>query len=491
MELSRRSFLKGALAASASVALPSIWLRAREAAALEACEQGVNLVLVQLDGGNDGINTVIPLSDGTGHNRSVYDQVRPFLRIPTSELTSTQIDNDPLHNGNLALHPHMNCLKTLYDRGNVAVVLGTHYDNGNLSHDVSKSVWYRADPTLSSVSDGWIGRSMDELCTGQPGAVPAVDINSRLSPLFFGRTSTLALQRLSDLTLPVPINLVPPSQNDQLALFRQTMAEIYAQLSGAPAFEGAWARAGTSVLTRMDDYRTASSAGAQNLNALLNGADGHPIAAPTPQRYGLAYALRLVYALMRGKQPGNQPLGCRIFRVGIGGFDTHSDQGGHIPLSAKSLNQKIAEGFRGELHGKLLHQVDKAIAAFWADLTDAGLHRNTLILTFTEFGRRIAENGDHDADSGTDHGTASPMFLIGPTKSEASASGPFIEGGVYGAYPELDLPDRNGNMVHQLDFRHVYGEVLHRWLGLSLATTNTILGSGGFSYTSLNVIHHL
>lgn len=488
MDLNRREFLKGALAASAAAAFPAVWLRAQEAAALEACEQGLNLVIVQLDGGNDGINTVIPLSDGTGFNRTVYDTVRPYLRIPVSELAATQIDNDPLHNGELALHPHMNCLKALYDQGNVAVILGTHYDNGNLSHDVSNLIWYRADPTLSNVPGGWVGRTMDQLCLGQPNAVPAVDVNSKLSPMFFGRTSTLALQRTQDLTLPTPYVLIPPDRATEREQFRQTLAGVYQQLTGASGFAGAWARSGHSVLSRMDDYRTASASGALNLTALLNGAPGHPIAAPTAQRYGLAYALRLVFALMRGKQPGNQPLGCRIFRVGIGGFDTHSDQGGHIPLSQKPLHRKVEENFPGELHGQLLHRVDKAIAAFWADLQSVNLHKNTLVMTFTEFGRRIAENGDHNADSGTDHGTASPMFVIGPNKWEVEPNSPFVSGGVYGAYPELHLPDRNGNMVHQLDFRHVYGEVMHRWLGLSIASTNSILGSGGFAYMPLHFL---
>lgn len=488
MDFSRRQFLQSALAASAAAAFPAVWLRAREAAALEACEQGLNLVIVQLDGGNDGINTVIPVSDGTGSNRTVYDNVRPYLRISTSELAATEIDQDPLHNGELALHPHMNQIKSLYDQGNVAVILGTHYDNGNLSHDVSNLIWYRADPTLSNVPGGWIGRTMDELCFGQPNAVPSVDVNSKFSPLFFGRTSTLALQRTEDLSLPIPLALSLSGREAERDLFRQIFAEAYQQLTGAHGFVGNWARSGHSVLSRMEDYRTASYAEAQNLTALFNGAVDHPIAAPTPQRYGLANALRLVFALMRGRQPGNQPLGCRIFRVGIGGFDTHSDQGGHIPLSQKSLNQKIADGFPGELHGRLLHRVDKAIAAFWADLRSVNLHSNTLIMTFTEFGRRIAENGDHNADSGTDHGTASPMFVIGPTKAEAGPDGPFVAGGVYGAYPELHLPDRDGNMIHQLDFRHVYGEILHRWLGLSLDTTNSILGAGGFTYRPLDFL---
>lgn len=478
MQFTRREFLKASVSASALVSLPAIWLKAKEASALEACEQGPNLVLVELDGGNDGINTVVPLSDGTGQNRSRYDQVRQWLNIPVTELGPTQIDNDPWHNGELALHPHMTGLKTLYDSGNVAVILGAHYANGNLSHDVSKSIWYKADPLLSGISKGWMGRTLDRLCEGQNMPVPAVDVGRSLNPLFFGGTSTLAFTSVNDLVIPSN----PLFQASQREPLEQCFRSVYQQLAtNSGEFIGAWARVGHAVASRMEAYRSVSSSSAANLNALINGAPDHPIASPTPQRYGLAYALRLVYALLRGAQPGDQPLGCRIFRVGIGGFDTHSDQGKHIPLGQKSLHQKVAENFSGELHGKLLHQVDKAITAFWRDLEAADLHRNTLIMTFTEFGRRIAENGNNNADSGTDHGTASPVFVIGPTKTQSTLN-TFVAGGVYGAYPELHLPDRNGNMVHTLDFRHVYGEILVRWLGLSTGTANQILGSGGFSY---------
>lgn len=478
MPISRREFLQVSLGASAVLVAPPVWLRARVAGALEACEQGANLVLVELDGGNDGINTVVPVSNGTGQNRSSYDSVRQWLNIPVSELAATQIDNDPLHNGELALHPHMTGLKSLYDSGNLAVVLGAHYDNGNLSHDVSKAIWYRADPTLGNAPGGWIGRTLDTLCYGQDNAVPAVDVARSLNPLFFGRTPVLAFTNVGDLAVPGS-PLLPPSAK---ALLEQAVEATYGSLAtNSAGYVRAWARVGHAVLSRMASYRSVSSAGAQNLNALLNGAAGHPIAAPTPQRYGLAYALRLVYALLRGAQPANQPLGCRIFRVGIGGFDTHSDQGKHIPLSQKPLSQKVAENFAGELHGRLLHQVDKAVTAFWRDLEAANLHRNTLVMTFTEFGRRIAENGNNDPDTGTDHGTASPVFVIGPTKSQATPSA-WVAGGVYGAYPELHRPDRNGNMVYTLDFRHIYGEILVRWLGLPEATANHLLGAGGFAY---------
>src|SRR5205823_8845444 len=130
-------------------------------------------------GGNDGINTVVPLTNGSGQNRTAYDAVRTAIGIPTSSLGGTQIGNDPLHNGALALHPHMTDLKALYDSGNLAVVLGVHYAKQNLSHDVSETIWYRADPTLVGPGTGWMGRTLDTLCAGGSGtAVPAVDTRS-------------------------------------------------------------------------------------------------------------------------------------------------------------------------------------------------------------------------------------------------------------------------------------------------------------------------
>ncbi len=485
MDMNRRNFLKSSLVAAAAVSVPGVWLRAREASALEACESGVNFVIVQLKGGNDALNTVFPVSDGTGLNRTTYETVRPWLNIAASEAGPTQIGNDPLHNGALALHPHMTALKDLYDSGNLAVVLGAHYDKPNLSHDMSERIWYRADPQLSGPGSGWVGRAMDDLCVGQSQAVPAVDTMSELAPLFYGATNVLAFNSLSSLSFPTLSQLSSPDKAD----FKDHFLNLYSLASGESGFLAVLGNAGFAAVSKLADYRTANESYAVNLSNLLNGTNGGgPFGlAGTTQSYPLARQLRTILALMKGKQPGDVPLGCRIFRATHSGFDTHSNQGKHVPLGTKSLSQKVAENFPQEYHGRLLHRLDKALGAFWQDCIDHGLHRNTVIMVFSEFSRRIYENGVQTPESGTDHGTAGHMLVIGPTA--AQSTGPAsLAGGIYGAYPELDQPDANGNVRWQIDFRQVYAEILHRWLGLSQSTTNSIVGAGGFTPSPMGML---
>ncbi|HUI26693.1 MAG TPA: DUF1501 domain-containing protein [Candidatus Kryptonia bacterium] len=487
MQFTRRQFLKASAAASAASAFPSIWWRTRQAQALTPCESGVNLVIVQLEGGNDGINTVIPMTDGTGGSRTVYEAMRPAIGIDVgnpslSNLTPTQVGNDPLHNGELALHPHMLGLKSLYDSGNLAVLLGVHYPNPNLSHFESEDIWYHADPARTGVASGWMGRTLDQLCSGQPSAVPAVDTDSQLTPLFYGGTSVMAFDSLSDLVFPVSDDF----DATDAANYRNVFDQIYAAAGGsAAAFVQLIGDTGAAAAGKIDAYATANESTAKNLNDLIHGtANGSGgFGGNGRDNFSLATSLRTVFALMKGQQPGNLALGCRVFRVAIGGFDTHSQQGIHAPLSTTSLAQKVATGFPGEYHGHLLYHLDRAISAFWRDCVDDGnLYKNTVIMTFSEFGRRIEENGSGTGDytAGTDHGSSAPMFVVGP-KAGQSAGPSHLVGDMYGAYSELDHPDSDGNPVLQLDFRHMYGELISKWFGLSPAATNTIIGNG-FTY---------
>jgi uncharacterized protein (DUF1501 family) len=479
MTFTRRQFLQAGMAMSAASAFPSIWWRVRDAAAaLDPCETGVNLVIVHIEGGNDGINMVVPLTNGTGQNRTAYDAVRlpGGINIAQADLAATQIGNDPLHNGGLALHPHMSGLKGLYDSGNLAVMCGVHYPNANLSHDVSSNIWYRADPYLAGPSSGWMGRTMDTLCGGSTSAVPAVDTDGQLSPLFYGNTSVFAFDSLSDLAFPISDAIAGAGLSNA---YRGNFSNIYDNAAATGAnFLKAIGATGATAASKVDLYGSANESLAANLTGLIRGTGAFGVSG-IRQGYTLARSLRTVFALMKGAQPGNQPLGCRIFRVSIGGFDTHSDQGGHTNTA---IATKVQTGFPGEYHGSLMHRIDRALSAFWADVQgDAVLKGTTVLMTFSEFGRRVEENGDHDQHSGTDHGTAAPQFVIGPTASE-SAIAAHIVGGVYGAYPELDTPnlDDDGNVVYQLDFRHIYGEIINRWLGLNASTTKSILG--GYDY---------
>ncbi len=485
MPFNRREFLQGTLAAAAAASFPTIWMRAREARALDTCEQGINFVIVQLKGGNDGLNTLIPMTDGTGQNRTVYTAKRPYLGINPSDLAATQVSNDPLHNGQLALHPHMLGLKGLFDSGNLAVLAGCHYAQPNLSHDVSERIWYRADPPLHGPGTGWVGRVLDGLCVGQPLAVPAVDTSSQLTPLFYGNTSVLAFDSLLSLSFPTLGSLSTTQKADYKARF----LNIYNQAISSGGYLGKLGGSGYAAVSKINDYKTTTSTTATNLNDLINGttlsSSGAFGVSGKTQGYGLAKSLRTILALMKGEQPGNVPLGCRIFRASIGGFDTHGDQGAHIPLGTKSIATKVNEGFANENYGALMHRLDRAVSAFWQDLKDNNLHGNTVVMAFSEFGRRIEENGNHDADSGTDHGSAGPAFVIGPKAGESTAAAHMV-GGLYGAFPELNVPDSNGNMVYQLDFRQMYGELMTKWFGLGNGTVSTILN--GFSYSPVGFL---
>jgi uncharacterized protein (DUF1501 family) len=482
MNFTRRQFLKSSLAASALGAVPDFWARAAQA--LQPCETGVNFIIVQLEGGNDGINMLIPMSNGSGLNRTTYTNVRPYIGIPPAELAATQVGNDPLTTGQLALHPHMVGLKALYDSGNLAVVAGVHYADKDLSHENSEQIWYRADPTLGLGTTGWMGRTLDQLCSGQPSAVPAVDTQDELTPLFYGNTAVLSFASLAALNFPLTGDIKT----------RFTAITNTAQSVGAN-FVKPVAAAAYAAVTKIDSYKMAVENVTSNLNDIRNGTNnaGTFGVVGAPQRSSLTTGLRTVNALMRGGPPGT-PLGCRVFRVRIGGFDSHSQQGFHIPLSTKSITDKVLSDQGGqntfnnqEYHGRLMHRLSSCLAAFWQDLKNVNLHKNTVIMTFSEFGRSVVENGDHDSDSGTDHSTAAPMFVIGPTQAESNV-GHWINGGqVYGAYQNLAVMDNgqpptgSGDPVPQLDFRHVYGEIINRWFGQSVSATNTILG-GGFSY---------
>jgi uncharacterized protein (DUF1501 family) len=507
MPFTRRQFLKTSLAASAAAGFPAIWSRVAEA--LQPCEAGVNVVIVHLEGGNDGINMVIPMTDGSGMNRTVYDNSRlprsmnNGIAIDVADLAATQVGDDPgLSGAQLALHPHMGGpnvpwggLKNLYDSQNLAIVLGVHYPQKSLDHDESSNIWYKADPDNYG-STGWMGRTLDQMCSGQSAAVPAVDTDSQLTPLFYGNTSVLSFTSISSLNFPLSGNLKT----------RYTTIHSDASTSGLN-FVKDIGNSGYSSVTKIDAYKLATAAPA-NLNDLLNGTTtgsggfGVQNGATKISQSGnqLAKRLKTVYQLMRGGPPGT-PLGCRIFRASIGGFDTHSAQGFHIPLTGSgstSLVQKIINGFpetneNDEEHGRLMHRVSSAIAAFWADLKAAGLHKNTVIMTFSEFGRSVEQNQNDSNGTdvpGTDHSTTAPMFIIGPNSSETMAGVPLFHGAMYGAYQDLDALDGGGDPHFQVDLRSVYGEIMCKWLGLSQSVTNSLLPtSGGFpGYSPMGII---
>lgn len=357
------------------------------------------LVVVQLGGGNDGLNTVIPFADPQ------YYRVRQTIGIPERELLQLA------KGSGVGLHPRLAGVKDLYDNGLCAVVQGVGYPNPNRSHFASMDIWHTGE--TSGTGDGWLGRYFDCECEGTPGQ-PNKDIPGE-SGIALGRTAPLAMQG----RLYKPISFETPD------LFRWTGLDLHESL--AAPYE---------TITRAEpDEDLAHNPNAQFLmrtaldaqvasDRIRKAVESRPLVAYPGNE--LARQLAMVAAMIRAG------LETRVYYVTLGGFDTHAGQGG-------------ANG----RHANLMDQFSSSVAAFYADLKAQGNDKRVLTMSFSEFGRRVAQNGS----GGTDHGTAAPMFFFGP----------MVKAGVHGRHPSLtDLDD--GDLKFHTDFRSVYADVLTSWM---------------------------
>jgi uncharacterized protein (DUF1501 family) len=382
--LARRDFLKTGLRASSLLALaPAVpGFLAETARAAGPQRDGRVLVIIELSGGNDGINTVVPFAD------EGYAQHRRVLRLPKGRLLRV--------NDQVGLHPALRGAAALLEGGRLAIVQGVGYPNPNRSHFESMAIWQTArlhDPAHQPA--GWIGRALDAVPPTAENAVGPLYIGDGAAPLAFKgrRVTPAAVHRLEDAVLREP---APP---------RPDVAE------GAGDGLAAFVRRAT-----LDAYATSA--------ALASAARGKGGSNAYPAT-GLADRLRLVARLLRAG------VGARIFYATQSGYDTHYDQ--------------------LDTHADLLAELGGALKAFLDDLAVARLAEQVLVLAFSEFGRRVQENGTR----GTDHGTAGPVFLAGPA----------VRAGLVGATPSLtDLVD--GDVKMGVDFRRVYATLLEDWLGL-------------------------
>lgn len=380
----RRDALK-ALGGSTLLALaPTVpGFLARTARAAAPMKDGRVLVVVQLDGGNDGINTVVPFAD------EGYAKARKALRLEPKDLLKI--------NDRVGLHPSMRGAAKLLESGRLAIVPGVGYPNPNRSHFESMAIWQSARLDLEErEGPGWLGRGLDEgpATADGPGSSLFVGPGSVPVALRGRRSVASALERLEDLTL------------DPAARPARAVA------SAAPGDDLA-AFVGRSTL---DAY-----ASSDRLAALAQGRDGGPAYPST----GLAGRLRTVARLLKGGHPA------RIYYATQSGYDTHAGQ--------------------AVTHGSLLGELSGALLAFLDDLAGSGLADRVAVLAFSEFGRRVAENGS----AGTDHGTAGPIFLAGAG----------VKPGLIGTYPSLTDLDA-GDLRMTVDFRRVYATLLDGWLGL-------------------------
>ncbi|MDG2303319.1 MAG: DUF1501 domain-containing protein [Candidatus Binatia bacterium] len=403
--------------------------------AASAAAAGKNVVMIHLNGGNDALNTVTPIDDGTGTLRTDYELNRVGLRLPTAGLLP--IGSDANTGAQLGLNPALEGVKNLYDAGKCAIVQGCGYPHARLSHDASNRVWRTGYPVLLAPSaNGWVGNTLIEL--GYLGTdIPAVNIGANVAPSFQQAvTNVLAFESLDDFGFPYDRDH-PGDAAAKRACFAAQAAE--AQASGQPqeAYAGA---TGGSALAATEAF----------VKSYVNdrGAWGtlYDILGTAP-----AHDLREVAKVMYGVSLGVPGMDARYFQVSVNGFDTHSNQGG---------------GDAGGRHYELLKGFSDAIELFYADLGDMGVADDTVILVWSEFGRRVKQNGN-----GTDHGSLGPVMLLGGN----------VIGGLYGNHPDISPAglDAHGNMAYSqnpanpyrpTDFRDVFGTVLEQWLCIPEAT---------------------
>ncbi len=390
MSHTRRDFLRAALAASTLVSLdsaaPDSSLHAALMATARRHDRDTVLVALQLTGGNDGLNTVVPYADAE------YARNRSTLRLPTSDLH--KID------AAFGLHPRMEAFARLYKDGYLTVIQGVGCPNPDQDHDRAMRMWHTADPQHLRRQTGWLGRTVDRVWSPNTADNAAIFVGPIPRPFALNAENVVvpSLRSAEDLT----IRSVP-----------------------ARAFQETPRGVTTNGLLR---FTRASASNAYTKSGRVEAALQVADSASYPA-FGLARDLRTVAQIIRAD------IGIRIFFVelgggGIGGFDNHANQLGN--------------------HCALLHQLSESVAAFVYDLKRDGQLDRVLLMTFSEFGRTVKENGRR----GTDHGNAAPLFLAGGR----------VKGGLVGTHPSLTDLDKGALKMHT-DFRRVYATVLDRWLG--------------------------
>jgi uncharacterized protein (DUF1501 family) len=380
--LSRRAFLKSSSLIALAPTAPGFLLQTARAAKPQ--RDGRILVVIQLDGGNDGINTIVPFAD------EGYPKHRKLLRLPTTGLIKV--------NDHVGLHPSMTGAGKLLESGRLAIVQGVGYPNPNRSHFESMAIWHTArfDPEERN-GLGWLGRALDDQERRDVRKPDCVFVGGAQLPtaLRGRRCVASALTRPEDFVIAPEVKAKPASdmqpKEDLTAFVRRATLDAY------------------TTAERMAEVVRAKADGA-----------GYPATA-------LAGELQLMARLIKAD------VGTRVFYTRQSGYDTHAAQLG--------------------THAALLGELAGAMQAFLDDLTAAKLAERVVLLTFSEFGRTVKENGS----AGTDHGTAGPVLLAGLP----------VQAGLVGSTPSLlQLDAKHGDLKMGLDFRRVYATVLESWLGL-------------------------
>jgi uncharacterized protein (DUF1501 family) len=409
MSFTRRQFVKGGISAfTVGFAAPQF---VTELAFAQAAPSR-NLVVLYLSGGNDALSTLVPYRDAAYYSR------RPTLAVPAGSVLQIGTDSSGVE---LGLHPRLTDIKSMFDQGRLAIVQRTGYQNSSRSHFQGFDIYGTANPT-NSQGTGWLGRYLDTLPSPVDALVAWNTVRETPRPLIARTVGVPAI------TNPATYSFSSPNSGNDAVLERTAAIKISSHLPvDRPhlAFVNSTAQAALGTLDRV-----AQVAAYQPTLAYPNN--------------GLALALRAVAGAM------NKRIGTKVFWVQIGGFDTHSGQGTNAGA-----------------YVNLMAAFNDSVRAFYVDLSNQGLLDSTLIMLFSEFGRRISENGS----LGTDHGAAGLMMAIGGR----------VRGGLYGTAADLRQDPANpmlesnaGDVKFETDFRSVYATVIDRWLG---ANSAEILGA--------------
>ena len=396
---SRRELLKLGAAGLAACTLPSQMSSAAEPSPAPVPHDQRTLVVLQLSGGHDGLNAVVPYGDG------LYYQLRPQISVPAEQV---------LHlDDRVGLHPNLKSLKGLYDNGQLAIVQGVGYPNPNRSHFRSMEIWHTARPDGPLPDHGWLGAFMAEVYKSGDSPFQCVNFGSSVPEALVTTTTPVAsMQDTNSFQF-----LAPP----RVPYLRDPLLKTFGQVTAKPS------RTSPALELVASNWTTAQN----GVKALSGIAQKYQPMASYPNT-PLARTFQQVVQML------SADISTRVVYLQLGGFDTHS-------------NEK-------PLHGNLMTQFSDTLAAFETDLANHGLAEKVLLMAFSEFGRRVAENGSQ----GTDHGAAGPMFIVGAG----------VKGGLYGDHPDLTQLDQ-GDLRYTVDFRSVYATIIENWFGVP---SNDVLG---------------
>ena len=396
IRISRRRVLQQAgVFTSLGLTVPSFL--SGTAQALESSGSGSSgervLVLVQLAGGNDGLNTLVPYAD------DIYYRSRPKLSIAKEDVH--KIDDYA------GFHPEMYAIKDLWDSGLLSMVQNVGYPNPDLSHFRSTEIWETGSPSDKNWTSGWLGRYFDNECKGNASPLLALQLGDRTAQTFSGER-----QRCVTLSNPDLFRFSGGAETIQ------DLKRLHSE-----------AKSSNPTL----DFMRRTGNGMLNASQMIVDAVKNQKTTTEYLPFQFSQSLKMVAQLIAAEVP------TRVFYVSLTGFDHHATQ-----------NMR---------HATLLQELSEGLSSFVTDLKQLGCLDRTLVMTFSEFGRRVAEN----QSEGTDHGTANLMFLAGGTS----------KAGLHGPRPNLSALDSVGDLVHAIDFRSIYASVLSQWLG---ADSRSLIG---------------